>query len=197
LKSLAGTSRRLSYDHGQWSLETSELVRLDRDLYRPERRRIEGPDAIFAHLRSKGEGALLHAAERLVRISDHEGCTYEAMDGEWVVAEPSIPPGRPSRSDQLGDEVAELRAEVVMLRAAYSGLASRLRKLEGMISGAGSRKASLGTPIIAAAASDAVEVREAAAASMSFGQTLEAGTPAADAVATAPAEAAAVADVAR
>jgi hypothetical protein len=238
VKSLAGTSRRLSYDHGQWSLETSELVRLDRDLYRPERRRIEGMDAIFAHLRSKGEGALLTATERLVRVSDHDGCIYEAMDGEWIVAEPSIPPGRPSRSEQLSDEVAELRAEVVVLRAAYAGLASRLRKLErfmadvgaGRVSvpegGPSSRKAAAAVspdaasplasvplaakmpgvldPVIADAAPQVIDVRDAPTPSMSFGQTLEAGSPGAGspglgspgagAAAPAPAETANAAD---
>jgi hypothetical protein len=130
---LSGTTesgRRLSYDHGQWSLETSELVRLDRNLYRPEKRRIDGTDAILAHLRSRGEGALLSAAERLIRVSDADGSTYEAHEGEWVESEPSFAPGRPSRSQQLVDEMSELRAELSMLRAAYAGVVERLRKLE-------------------------------------------------------------------
>lgn len=130
MKSIAEPARRLSYDDGHWILETTELMRLDRDLYRPEKRRIAGTDAILAHLRSKGEGALLSSAERLIRVSDLDGSTYEAHDGEWVVAEPSIPPGRPSRSEELSHNVDELRAEVVFLRAAYAGLTSRLRKLE-------------------------------------------------------------------
>lgn len=124
------SGRRLSYDHGQWSLETSELVRLDRNLYRPEKRRIDGTDAILAHLRSRGEGALLSAAERLIRVSDADGSTYEAHEGEWIESERSLVPGRPSRSQQLADEMSELRAELLMLRAAYSGLVERLRKLE-------------------------------------------------------------------
>lgn len=130
MRSIAEPGRRLSYDDGHWTLETTELMRLDRDLYRPEKRRIDGTEAILAHLRSKGEGALLSSAERLIRVSDLDGSTYEAQDGEWVVSEPSIPPGRPSRSEALSHDVDELRAEVVLLRAAYSGLTSRLRKLE-------------------------------------------------------------------
>ncbi len=130
MKSIAEPARRLSYDDGHWTLETTELMRLDRDLYRPEKRRIDGTEAILAHLRSRGEGALLSSAERLIRVSDLDGSTYEAQDGEWVVSEPSIPPGRPSRSEALSHDVDELRAEVVLLRAAYSGLTSRLRKLE-------------------------------------------------------------------
>ncbi len=130
MKSIAEPARRLSYDDGHWILETTELMRLDRDLYRPEKRRIAGTDAILAHLRSKGEGALLSSAERLIRVSDLDGSTYEAHDGEWVVSEPSIPPGRPSRSEELSHNVDELRAEVVFLRAAYAGLTGRLRKLE-------------------------------------------------------------------
>ena len=130
MSSTTESGRRLSYDHGQWSLETSELVRLDRNLYRPEKRRIDGTDAILAHLRSRGEGSLLSAAERLIRIADADGSTYEAHEGEWIEAEPSLVPGRPSRSEQLADEVSELRAELVMLRAAYSGVVERLRKLE-------------------------------------------------------------------
>jgi hypothetical protein len=130
LSSTTESGRRLSYDHGQWTLETSELVRLDRNLYRPEKRRIDGTDAILAHLRSRGEGALLSAAERLIRVSDADGSTYEAHEGEWIESEPSLVPGRPSRSEQLADEVSELRAELLMLRAAHNGLVERLRKLE-------------------------------------------------------------------
>lgn len=130
LSSTTDSARRLSYDGGQWSLETSELVRLDRNLYRPEKRRIDGTDAILAHLRSRGEGALLSAAERLIRVSDLDGSIYEAHEGEWIESEPGTAPGRPSRSEQLADEVTALRAELVMLRAAYSGVVERLRTLE-------------------------------------------------------------------
>jgi hypothetical protein len=134
LKSIAESGRRLSYDDGQWSLETSELIRLDRNLYRPERRRIDGSDAILAHLRSRGEGNLLSAAERLVRVSDVDGTTYEAQNGEWIEAEPSLSPSEPSHAEQLADEVTALRSEVVLLRAAYSGLAARLQKFERWMS---------------------------------------------------------------
>ena len=123
------SGRRLSYDEGQWSLETSELVRLDRNLYRPEKRRIDGVDAILSHLRSRGEGALVSGAERLIRAADVEGSSYEAHEGEWVVSAP-VPTARPSRTHQLSDEMSELRAEVVLLRAAYAGVLERLRKLE-------------------------------------------------------------------
>jgi hypothetical protein len=124
------SGRRLSYEHGQWSLETSELVRLDRDLYRPEKRRIDGTEAILAHLRSRGEGALMSAAERLIRVSDVDGSAYEAHDGEWIQAERRHSSRRPSRGDHLAEEVAELRAELIFLRAAYSGLADRVRRAE-------------------------------------------------------------------
>jgi hypothetical protein len=126
---------RLSCDHGRWHLDTSELVRLDNNLYRPEHRRIDGPDAILSHLRSRGERNLLSGAEHLLRTSEPSGGAYEAIDGEWIESEPSIAPGRPSRSEQLGNEVAELRAEVVLLRAVCSGLLARVSRLERGTSG--------------------------------------------------------------
>jgi hypothetical protein len=126
------------------------------------------------------------------------------MDGEWIATEPSVPPGRPSRSEQLGDEVAELRAEVVVLRAAYAGLAARLRKLERWIAGTGRvpgpeiaapkqvavaafepasvpldpPRAAITEALPPAAAVAPVEqVRAAPSPTMAFGQTLEADNP--------------------
>lgn len=190
MRSLTETSRRLSYENGQWTLETSELVRLDRDLYRPERKRIAGADAILLHLQSKGENALLSAAQRLMHHSEHDG-SYEALDGDWVAVEPSIPSGRPSRSEQLSDEVAELKAEVVLLRAAYAGVASRLRKLERLLTDPrGGVSSSQAPAIIANAAEQVLDVKAAAASSMAFGQTLDAGVASAEAAAGASASAA-------
>ena len=105
-------------------------MRLDNNLYRPEHRRIDGADAILSHLRSKGERNLLSGAQQLLGIADPGGGAYDAIDGEWIEAAPSVAPGKPSRSEQFENEVTELRAEVVLLRAVCSGLVARVGRLE-------------------------------------------------------------------
>ena len=120
--------RRLSCQHGHWVLETSTLVRLERDVYGPQRRNIQGTEAILSHLRSRGEGGLVSGAEQLIRGTGQGSVAFEEKDGSWVESSPSLAPA--NRSDQLEAEVTELRAEVILLRAVCSGLTSRLGRIE-------------------------------------------------------------------
>lgn len=129
MKTAAEPNRRLSYQNGQWVLEVTELVRVDRSLYRPERRKIQGTEAIFEHLHERGEMVLLAAAERVL-FSHDTRTSYEAVGGEWVEADLELSPPSSQQRERLADEVAELRAELVVLSAAYTGLAARLRQFE-------------------------------------------------------------------
>ena len=139
----AATPTRLSCVRGAWVLEVVKLVSVDRDVYQPRTQRIEGGDAIQQYLRRSGDNAALaSAAGALTRGRTDQECTFEAVDNEWVPCEPGQQRGsvRPSSPPSASHNavIAELRAELFLMRAAHDGLRQRVARLESQLTSGGS-----------------------------------------------------------
>ena len=147
------TPARLLCRRGTWVLELVKLVPVDRNVFQPRVQRLEGAEAVLQHLKRSGDNpALAAAAGQLMRAarSDEERA-FDAVDGDWVPGElgprrdghrpSSMPPG----SSHAG-EVAELRAELLVLRASHERLRERVQRLEAQWSAAGRARDVLSVP---------------------------------------------------
>jgi hypothetical protein len=136
------TPTRLICRGGRWVLELTRLEAVDRDVFQPRLARLEGADLILALLRRSEEGQhLASGAAQLMRSPrTEEDRAFDASEGDWVPSSEPPPPPRaaapPSAdSDNLASVVAELRAELVVLRASHSRLRDRVMALEAAQSG--------------------------------------------------------------
>ena len=133
------TPARLLCRRGTWVLELVKLVAVERNVFQPKVTRLEGAEAVLQHLKRMGDSpALAAAASQLMRgprLDDERA--FDAVDGDWV-------PGEPSRRDStrpsafpsgggISGEVAELRAEVLVLRASHERLRERVQRLESQV----------------------------------------------------------------
>jgi hypothetical protein len=147
----SATPARLLCRRGTWVLELVRLVAVDRNVFQPRVQRLEGSEAVLQHLKRSGDNpALAAAAMQLMRgARSEEERTFDAVDGDWVPGEQvarressrsSAPPaGNPS-------EVAELRAELLVLRAAQERLRERVQRLESQLHGGGRPRDVLSVP---------------------------------------------------
>lgn len=143
------TPTRLVCRGGRWVLELTRLEAVDRDVFQPRLTRLEGPDSILAVLRRSEEGQLLAsgAAQIMRSPRTEEDRAFEVNEGDWV---PSSDVGfsrhhshSPSQRHADGDAdtgelisvVAELRAELAVLRASHARLRDRVISLEANQSG--------------------------------------------------------------
>jgi hypothetical protein len=135
------TPARLLCRRGTWVLELVKLVPVDRNVFQPRVQRLEGSEAVLQHLkRSADNPGLATAASQLMRgfRTDEDRC-FEAVDGDWVPGEPgprrdSTRPSAPPPGGQVAGEVAELRAELLVLRASHERLRERIMRLESLVS---------------------------------------------------------------
>ena len=135
------TPARLLCRRGTWVLELVKLVPVDRNVFQPRVQRLEGSEAVLQHLkRSTDSPGLATAAGLLMRgfRTDEDRC-FEAVDGDWVPGEPgprrdSTRPSAPPPGGQVAGEVAELRAELLVLRASHERLRERIMRLESLFS---------------------------------------------------------------
>jgi len=146
------TPARLLCRRGTWLLELVKLVPVDRNVFQPRVQRLEGAEAVLQHLKRSGDPALAAAAGQLMRAarSDDERA-FDAVDGDWVPGElgprrdghrpSSMPPG----SSHAG-EMAELRAELLVLRASHERLRERVQRLEAQWNAAGRARDVLSVP---------------------------------------------------
>ncbi|MEI9937575.1 MAG: hypothetical protein WDO69_10185 [Pseudomonadota bacterium] len=135
----AATPSRLLCRNGIWILELLKLVAVERNVFQPRTLRVQGSDLVLQHLkRSDDNPTLANAASSLIRrIGVNEECSFEAVDGDWVACEPGTPrearhSARPSAAATAAATVADLRAEVCLLRASGKGLAERVARLESL-----------------------------------------------------------------
>jgi hypothetical protein len=138
---------------GVWLLELVKLVPIDRNVFQPRVQRLEGADAVLQHLKRSGDSpALAASAAQLMRSArSDEDRAFDAVDGEWVPGElaprreverpSSIPPGRAHAG-----ELAELRAELLVLRAAHERLRERVQRLEAQATAAGRGREVISVP---------------------------------------------------
>jgi hypothetical protein len=137
----AATPARLLCRRGTWMLELVKLVPVDRNVFQPRVQRLEGSEAVLQHLkRSADNPGLATAAGQLMRgfRTDEDRC-FEAVDGDWVPGEPgprrdSTRPSAPPPGGSVSGEVAELRAELLVLRASHERLRERIMRLESLMS---------------------------------------------------------------
>lgn len=140
------TPTRLVCRGGRWVLELTRLEAVDRDVFQPRLTRLEGPDSILAVLRRSEEGQLLASGAAQIMRSPRtdEDRAFEVNEGDWV---PSSDAG-PSRQHSHGSStqhhpeeselvrvVAEMRAELAVLRASHARLRDRVIALEANQSG--------------------------------------------------------------
>jgi len=148
----SATPARLLCRRGVWVLELVKLVPVDRNVFQPKVQRLEGAEAVLQHLKRSGDNpALAAAASQLMRgVRSDEERAFDAVDGDWVPGElsprrdaqrPSSPPG----PNQVA-EVAELRAELLVLRAAHERLRDRVQRLETQLAAAGRGREVLSMP---------------------------------------------------
>lgn len=127
-------------------LELTRLEAVDRDVYQPRLTRLEGSDSILAALRRSDEGQqLVSSAAQLMRGPRlDEDRAFEISEGDWVPSadhgQTAGPGGRHSVSDPNAVDdalraVAELRAELAVLRASHARLRERVIALEASQSG--------------------------------------------------------------
>ncbi len=176
---------RLLCRRGTWVLEVVRLVPVERNVFQPKVQRLEGMEAVVQYLKRSGDHvALAGAASQLMRASraDDER-HYDAVDGEWVPGEPGARPGstRPS-APPPGDpgEVAELRAELLVLRASHERLRERVQRLESQISRSGAHEVLSVSPtpsIVIPRTPAAASAPEAFASTLMQGQAPERSDP--------------------
>lgn len=136
------TPTRLICRGGRWVLELTRLEAVDRDVFQPRLARLEGADLILALLRRSEEGQhLASGAAQLMRSPrSEEDRAFDVNEGDWVPSSEPPPPPRAAQpleaqSDNLASVVAELRAELVVLRASHTRLRDRVMALEAAQSG--------------------------------------------------------------
>ena len=136
----SATPARLLCRRGTWVLELVRLVPVERNVFQPRVQRLEGAEAVLQHLKRNGDNpALAAAASQLMRgprLEDERA--FDAVDGDWVPGElgsrrdsgrsSAPPPGGSSAG-----EVAELRAELLVLRASHERLRERVQRLESAL----------------------------------------------------------------
>jgi hypothetical protein len=132
------TPARLLCRRGTWVLELVRLVPIERNVFQPRVQRLEGMDAVLQYLKRNADNpALAAAASHLMRgPRSEEERFFDAVEGEWVPGEPGTRPGstRPSAPPPAnGGEVAEMRAELLVLRASHERLRERVQRLESQL----------------------------------------------------------------
>jgi hypothetical protein len=143
------TPTRLVCRGGRWVLELTRLEAVDRDVFQPRLTRLEGPDSILAVLRRSEEGQLLASGAAQIMRSPRtdEDRAFEVNEGDWVPSSDasfSKPHSHSSsqrhadgggEASELLSVVAELRAELAVLRASHARLRDRVIALEANQSG--------------------------------------------------------------
>ena len=136
------TPTRLVCRAGRWVLELTRLEAVDRDVFQPRLTRLEGADTILAMLRRSEDGQLLAsgAAQLMRSARSDEDRAFEVNDGDWVPSADAGPSARQQQpnhdaSGDAGRAVAELRAELAVLRASHARLRDRVIALEASQSG--------------------------------------------------------------
>lgn len=135
------TPTRLICRAGRWTLELTRLEAVDRDVFQPRLTRLEGSESILAALRRSDDGQhLASGAAQLMRAPrGDDDRAFEVSEGDWV---PSADTSLLSRDRARDPEeldaaraVAELRAELAVLRASHARLRERVIALEATQSG--------------------------------------------------------------
>lgn len=131
----ATPARLLCRRGGRWALEVTRLIAVDNHIFQPRSQRVEGSEAILQQLKRSVDSGLAQSAAQLMRsVRSDEERSFDAVDGEWV---PVMSNGSNDSVNEalqhtsaLELALAELRAEVLMLRASHQRLRRRVEALE-------------------------------------------------------------------
>ena len=130
----ATTPARLLCRRGTWILELVRFVPVDRNVFQPRTQRLEGSEAILQHLKRGDNAALVAATHQVMRsLRADEEHAFEAQDGDWVPRTPDAPHASEANaglSTSAVGELAELRAELLILRASHERLRERVLRLQ-------------------------------------------------------------------
>ncbi|MGC4088610.1 MAG: hypothetical protein QM756_12075 [Polyangiaceae bacterium] len=136
LLSNQATPSRLFCRRGHWSLETTRLVAVDNHVFQPRKQRIDGSDVILSHLkRSQDGGTLAQGALQLMRsLRGDDDRSFDAVDGEWVPTHDTRShSAEASFQESALSAIADLRAELLILRASHQRLKERVVTLEARL----------------------------------------------------------------
>jgi hypothetical protein len=138
LLSSQSSPSRLVCRRGRWSLELTRLVAVDNHVFQPRKQRIDGSDLILSHLKRSPEGAALaQGALQLMRgTRGDDERSFEAIEGEWVPVQENRRDGEAAFQESAQAALAELRAELLILRASHQRLKERVVTLEARLAGA-------------------------------------------------------------
>jgi hypothetical protein len=116
-------------------LELTRLVAVDNHVFQPRKQRIEGSDVILSHLKRSPEGAALaQGALQLMRaVRGEDERSFEAIDGEWVPTQDARKDAELTFQESAQAALAELRAELLILRASHQRLKERVVSLESQL----------------------------------------------------------------
>lgn len=135
LLSSQSSPSRLVCRRGRWSLELTRLVAVDNHVFQPRKQRIDGSDLILSHLKRSPDGAaLVQGALQLMRATrgDDER-SFDAIEGEWVPAQDNRRDAEATFQESAQAALAELRAEMLILRASHQRLKERVVTLEARL----------------------------------------------------------------
>lgn len=122
---------RLLRQGGNWALELTRMIAVDRHVLRPEKRKINGADSVVRHLKERCAPALVREALDLIVGQDGGADCVFALEGErWVQLAQDPDAQSASALSSLRQVVVGLRAEVMTLRAMHEALRGRLAQLE-------------------------------------------------------------------
>jgi hypothetical protein len=124
---------RLIRQSGRWTLEVSEMVQVDGDVFDARRRRVVGEDAIVKHLRTNVRDATLtQATLHLLRTCRDDGRAFQMIDGEWCATSHLSSRDR-AVLEELSLLMTRLREEVATLTGKERKLEKLVAKLEGQL----------------------------------------------------------------
>lgn len=125
---------------GVWSLELEQLVRINRNTFRPRRQRVKGAQAIVQHLLLHHSG-LVHPTRQVLESPQDEAVRFELQGSGWVMAPlledvASAAPSAPAAAalnPAIIQEITSLRSRVEHLERTVALLAEELaqRPLSG------------------------------------------------------------------
>lgn len=126
----------LSTHDGVWSLEVEELVRLNRNIFRPRRQRLSGREAILQHLAMNQQTLLMETQRLLDGPLGDDAFRFELRGSDWVpvpamqlVQDTRRAAAEKEQALQLVDEVTELRSRMHEIEQSVNSIKDQVAQL--------------------------------------------------------------------
>lgn len=157
-------------------MEVEELVRINRNTFRPRRRRVQGREEILQHL-TVNQGSLVAPTRQLLDANTGKQVRFEIRGPGWVPA---------PRTELVKEEVSEERLREFDTVASQVGtLAKRVRELEALLETMTQKLAALEARVasgatVASASAEPAGAQEPGLADTQTVETAPVGEPATD-----------------